>query len=98
MKYKEAISAFSSKDSSAGTIINKSKSQSNISDLGITKGDMKKSRKEETVHTKEMARILSLELDMLMKFSFKLVNRSTTYWIDILTLLWDSYINEEITW
>ena len=59
---------------------------------------MKKSRKEEAVHSKEMARILSLELDMLMKFSFKLVKRSTTYWIDILTLLWDSYINEEITW
>lgn len=54
---------------------------------------MKKSRKEEAVHSKEMARILSLELDMLMKFSFKLVKRSTTYWIDILTLLWDSYIN-----
>lgn len=35
---------------------------------------------------------------MLMKFNFKLVKRSTTYWIDILTLLWDSYINEEITW
>lgn len=51
MKYKEAISAFSSKESSG--ILNKSKSLSNISELGLTKGnDMKKSRKQEVVHSK----------------------------------------------
>lgn len=36
-----------------------------------------------------MTMILSLELDMMMKFNFKLMMRSSTYWIDILTTLWD---------
>ncbi len=36
-----------------------------------------------------MTMILSLELDMMMKFNFKLMTRSSTYWIDILTTLWD---------
>jgi len=40
-----------------------------------------------------MSLILSLELDMLLKFNFKLVVRSSTYWIDALTFLWDDYIN-----
>lgn len=42
--------------------------------------------------------ILSLELDMMMKFNFKLMTRSSTYWIDILTTLWDQYIAEDITY
>jgi hypothetical protein len=29
---------------------------------------------------------------MLLKFNFKLMNRSSTYWIDVLTMLWDEYI------
>jgi hypothetical protein len=96
MKYKEAISAFSSKENSA--TLGKSKSQASISDLP-SKGEMKKSRKEEAVtHSREMARVLALELDMLLKFSFRLVRRTSTYWVDILTLLWDNYITEEITW
>lgn len=36
--------------------------------------------------------ILSLEMDMLIKFNFKLVQRSSTYWIDTLTTFWDDYI------
>jgi hypothetical protein len=42
--------------------------------------------------------ILALELDMMIKFNFKLVTRSLTYWIDLLTTLWDSYIVHEISW
>jgi hypothetical protein len=42
--------------------------------------------------------VLSLELDMMLKFSFKLVTRSSTYWIDVLTSLWDSYISKEMEW
>lgn len=33
-----------------------------------------------------------------MKFSFKLVSRSTTYWIDLLTTLWDKHISKNINW
>lgn len=35
---------------------------------------------------------------MLLRFSFKIVKKSSTYWADLLTLLWDSYITEEVTW
>lgn len=45
-----------------------------------------------------MTLILSLELDMMMKFNFKLITRSSTYWVDILTTLWDEYISEDLTW
>lgn len=45
-----------------------------------------------------MSYILTLQLDMLLKFGFKLVKRSSTYWVDILTLLWDDYINQQLTW
>lgn len=50
------------------------------------------------VHSKEMAMILSLELDMMLKFGFKLVTRSSTYWVDVLTSLWDTYLTEEMDW
>jgi hypothetical protein len=93
MKYKEAISAFSSKDSSSA--LNKSKSM-NSSELALTK-DVKKSRREEG-QSKEMALILQLELEMLLRFNFRLVHRSTTYWTDVLTLLWDDYAGEEAAW
>lgn len=42
--------------------------------------------------------ILSLELDMMLKFGFKLVTRSSTYWVDVLTSLWDTYLTEEMDW
>lgn len=45
-------------------------------------------------HPKELSIILSLELDMLLKFNFKLMARSSTYWVDVLTMLWDEYILE----
>ena len=50
------------------------------------------------VHSKEMAMILSLELDIMVKFGFKLVTRSSTYWVDVLTSLWDMYLSEEMEW
>lgn len=50
------------------------------------------------VHSKEMTMILSLELDMMLKFGFKLVTRSSTYWVDVLTSLWDTYLTEEMDW
>jgi hypothetical protein len=34
----------------------------------------------------------------MLKFSFKLVARSSTYWVDALTVLWDGYICGEIAW
>jgi hypothetical protein len=99
MKYKEAISAFTSKENSASALA-KSKSLSN-SELATTK-EAKKSRKEEAGQgqgqTREMATILQLELEMLMKFNFRLVHRTSTYWADVLTLLWDDYIFEEAAW
>lgn len=45
-----------------------------------------------------MTMILSLELDMMLKFGFKLVTRSSTYWVDVLTSLWDTYLTEEMDW
>jgi len=30
----------------------------------------------------------------MLKFDFKLVTKTTTYWIDLLTTLWDSFIGE----
>ena len=42
--------------------------------------------------------ILALELDMMMKFNFKLVTRSTTYWVDLLTTLWDNHISQGMNW
>jgi hypothetical protein len=45
-----------------------------------------------------MAAILQLELEMLMRFNFRLVHRTTTYWADVLTLLWDDYAGEEAAW
>lgn len=35
---------------------------------------------------------------MMVKFGFKLVARSSTYWVDVLTSLWDSYLLEEMEW
>jgi hypothetical protein len=45
-----------------------------------------------------MTMILALELDIMMKFNFKLVTRSTTYWVDLLTTLWDSHITHGMNW
>lgn len=88
MKYKEAISSFSSKETST-TTLNKSKSM-NSSEL---LKDTKKSRRDEG-QSREMGLILQTELDMLMRFNFRLVLRSSTYWVDVLTLLWDDYAGE----
>lgn len=33
---------------------------------------------------------------MMIKFNFKLMQRSSTYWIDLLTTLWDGYIIQEM--
>ena len=30
----------------------------------------------------------------MVKFAFKLVNKTLVYWLDILTALWDSYVAE----
>ena len=35
---------------------------------------------------------------MLVRFNFRLVHRTSTYWADVLTLLWDDYIFEEADW
>jgi len=45
-----------------------------------------------------MAMILALELDIMMKFNFNMVTRSTTYWIDLLTALWDNHISQHMNW
>lgn len=45
-----------------------------------------------------MTIILQYELEMLIRFNFRLVHRTTTYWTDVLTLLWDDYICEESVW
>ncbi len=33
-----------------------------------------------------------------MKFKFKLTIKSPQYWTDMLTYLWDDYINDQISW
>ena len=42
--------------------------------------------------------ILSLQLDMSIKFGFKLVFRSSTYWCELLTMAWDGYVCQQMQW
>lgn len=38
--------------------------------------------------------IADMEMQMMIKLNFKLAIRSCVYWIDSLTLIWDSFVNE----
>lgn len=42
--------------------------------------------------------IIKVETDVLIKFKFKLGVKSPQYWIDMLTFLWDDYINAQVSW
>ena len=85
-----------SRENSAGAL-NRSKNNTSISDLGLSRGEeSKRSRHGESpVHSKEMSMVLALEIDMLKKFTYKIVTRSNIYWADTLTLLWDDYLRDE---
>ncbi len=45
-----------------------------------------------------MNSIIKIETDILLKFKFKLTIKSPQYWIDMLTFLWDDYINAQASW
>ena len=45
-----------------------------------------------------MNSIIKVETDILIKFKFKLTVKSPQYWIDMLTFLWDDYINAQVSW
>ena len=45
-----------------------------------------------------MNSIIKIETDILLKFKFRLTIKSPQYWIDMLTFLWDDYINAQVLW
>lgn len=45
-----------------------------------------------------MSSIIKIETDLLLKFKFRLNVKSPQYWIDMLTFLWDDYINKQVSW
>jgi hypothetical protein len=40
-----------------------------------------------------MNRIIAMEMEITKKFQFKLMEKTSQYWIEMLTFLWDEYIN-----
>lgn len=86
-----------------GTLSNPSQSKETSTNTNLSKSKSvlpDKHKKEEEKETnfkpqkvKEMESILALEVDMLLKFEFKLILKSISYWMDILTMLWDEYLN-----
>ncbi len=41
---------------------------------------------------------MKVETDLLLKFKFKLTIKSPQHWTDVLTFLWDDYINAQVSW
>lgn len=39
-----------------------------------------------------MEEVLDYETQIMLRFGFKLSAKTITYWLDMLTALWDSYI------
>lgn len=45
-----------------------------------------------------MGAIIKIENDILLRFKFRLSVKSPQYWVDMLTFLWDDYINAQVSW
>jgi hypothetical protein len=45
-----------------------------------------------------MSSMIKIESDILLRFKFKLSIKSPQYWVDLLTLMWDDYINAQVSW
>lgn len=46
----------------------------------------------------DMGAIIKIETDILLRFKFKLSVKTPQYWADMLTFLWDDYINAQVSW
>ena len=46
----------------------------------------------------DMSSMIKVESDLLLRFKFKLSIKSPQYWMDLLTLMWDEYINAQVSW
>ena len=38
---------------------------------------------------------MDFEITIIMKLNFKLTVKTVSYWVDILSLVWDNYLNEQ---